>query len=156
MSQDVSKVWKEDNAQQLVEALIAISDKPTMQNFLRDVMTEKEITEISARFEAARMLTEGKKYTEIVAATKLSSRTVARISEWLQNGCNGYQAALNTVSHHGSCLTDKAGRKTWTRRTSLSCKEHQGENYGKAQHVKTCSYRVPIRQYYCGGIRPDA
>jgi len=102
MSQDVSKVWKENNAQQLVEALTAISDKPTMQNFLRDVMTEKEITEISARFEAARMLTEGKKYTEIVAATKLSSRTVARISEWLQNGCDGYQAALNTVSHHHS------------------------------------------------------
>lgn len=72
-----------------------------MQNFLRDVMTEKEIVEISARFEAARMLTEGKKYSEIIAATKLSSRTVARISEWLQNGCNGYQAALKTANHHG-------------------------------------------------------
>lgn len=72
-----------------------------MQNFLRDVMTEKEIVEISARFETARMLTEGKKYSEIIAATKLSSRTVARISEWLQNGCNGYQAALKTANHHG-------------------------------------------------------
>jgi len=102
MSQDVSKIWKDDTAQQLVEALVAISDKPTMQNFLRDVMTEKEIIEISARFEAAHMLTEGKKYTEIVAKTKLSSRTVARISEWLQNGCDGYQAAIQTVSHHHS------------------------------------------------------
>ncbi|HSW99497.1 MAG TPA: YerC/YecD family TrpR-related protein [Patescibacteria group bacterium] len=100
MSQDVNQVWKNDKAQQLAEALIAISDKPTMQNFLRDVMTENEITEISARFEAARMLTEGKKYSEIVAMTKLSSRTVARISEWLQNGCDGYQAALKTASHH--------------------------------------------------------
>lgn len=70
-----------------------------MQNFLRDVMTEKEIIEISARFEAAKMLSEGRKYTEIVTATKLSSRTVARISEWLQNGCDGYQAALKTVHH---------------------------------------------------------
>lgn len=102
MFQDVSNVWKEEYAQRLVEVLTAISDKPTMQNFLRDVMTEKEITEISARFEVARMLTEGKKYAEIVAATKLSSRTVARISEWLQNGCDGYQAALNSASHHHS------------------------------------------------------
>lgn len=102
MSQVVNKVWKDDKAQQLVEALLSITDKATMQNFLRDVMTEKEIIEISARFEAARMLTEGKKYTEIVAKTKLSSRTVARISEWLQNGCNGYQAALKTVNHHHS------------------------------------------------------
>ncbi len=99
MSQDVSTVWKDEKAQQLVEVILSISDKLTMQNFLRDVMTEKEIVEISARFEAAKMLTEGKKYTEIVAKTKLSSRTVARISEWLQNGCNGYQSALNSVHH---------------------------------------------------------
>jgi len=99
MSQDVRKVWEDEKAQQLVEALLSITDKLTMRNFLRDVMTEKEIVEISARFEAAKMLTEGKKYTEIVAKTKLSSRTIARISEWLQNGCNGYQAALNVVHH---------------------------------------------------------
>jgi TrpR-related protein YerC/YecD len=107
MLQDVSKVWKDDKAQQLVEALLSISDKSTMQNFLRDVMTEKEIIEISARFKAARMLTEGKKYTEIVAQTKLSSRTVARISEWLQNGCNGYQAALNVI-HQDHILPARA------------------------------------------------
>lgn len=104
---DVSKVWKDDKAQQLVEALVSISDRTTMQNFLRDVMTEKEIAEISARFEAARMLTEGKKYTEIVAGTKLSSRTVARISDWLQNGCNGYQAALSVI-HHDHILPARA------------------------------------------------
>lgn len=107
MSQDVSEVWKDEKAQQLVEALLSISDKSTLQNFLRDVMTEKEILEISARFQAARMLTEGKKYTEIVAATNLSSRTVARISDWLKNGCNGYQAALNTV-HHDHILPARA------------------------------------------------
>ncbi len=99
MVQIVDSVWKNSNAQQLVEALLSIREKSTMQNFLRDVMTEKEIIEISARLEAAKMLTEGKKYTEIVAKTKLSSRTVARISEWLQNGCSGYQAALKGIHH---------------------------------------------------------
>ena len=99
MTQDNSKVWNDKNAQQLVEALLSISDKLTMQNFLRDVMTEKEIVEISARLEAARMLMDGKKYTEIVEKTKLSSRTVARISEWLKNGCTGYEAALKSVHH---------------------------------------------------------
>lgn len=99
MSQNTKNIWNDEKAQQLVEALISISDKFTMQNFLRDVMTEKEISEISARLEAARMLTDGKKYTEIVAKTKLSSRTVARISDWLRNGCNGYEAALKAVHH---------------------------------------------------------
>ncbi len=102
MSQDVNNIWKDDKARQLVEAFVSISDKPAMQNFLRDVMTEKEIIEISARLEAARMLTEGKKYTEIVAKTKLSSRTIARISDWIQNGCGGYATVLNQARDHHS------------------------------------------------------
>ena len=71
-----------------------------MQNFLRDVLTEKEIIEVSARLEAAKMLRAGAKYTNIVAATKLSSRTVARISDWLQNGTGGYDAALSVIDDH--------------------------------------------------------
>lgn len=108
MSDNKTTVWRSDTARQLAEALVAIESTAEMQNFLRDVMTEKEIVEISARLEAARMLTEGKKYTEIVAKTKLSSRTVARISEWLQNGCNGYQVALKTVNHHSHILPARA------------------------------------------------
>lgn len=107
MFPNVDTVWKVKKAQHFADALIAISDTPTMQNFLRDILTEKEILEISARFEAAKLLLEGKKYTEIVAKTKLSSRTIARISEWLQNGCNGYQAALKAV-HHDHLLPARA------------------------------------------------
>lgn len=102
MSASKTTVWRSITAQQLAEALVSINSISDMQNFLRDVLTEKEILEISSRLEAARMLTEGKKYTEIVARTKLSSRTVARISDWLQNGCNGYQAALKTIDQHHS------------------------------------------------------
>lgn len=87
-------------AQQLVGVLSYINDAKTMQSFLSDVMTEKEISEVSARFEAAKMLRDGVKYTDIVAATKLSSRTVARISDWLQNGAGGYDAALELIDAH--------------------------------------------------------
>lgn len=100
MAQKIIQIWQDDIARQLAEALVSISDKNTMQNFLRDVMTEKEITEISARLEAALMLTNGKKYTEITTRTKLSSRTVARISAWLRDGSNGYQAVISTLNHH--------------------------------------------------------
>ena len=105
MSNPKATIWDNETAQQLAEALTAIADQQTMQNFLRDVMTEKEIVEISSRLEAARMLQAGEKYTTIVAQTKLSSRTVARISDWLQNGCNGYQAALKTLSIHSAHMS---------------------------------------------------
>lgn len=98
MQNQVDTVWETETAQQLAEVLVAIGDSPAMQNFLRDVMTEKEIIEISARLEAAKMLQAGKKYTEIIEKTKLSSRTIARISDWMQNGSGGYKDALATLA----------------------------------------------------------
>lgn len=93
-------IWSDKKTQQLANVLASISDASTMQSFLRDVMTAKEITEISARLEAAKMLQAGNTYTDIVAKTTLSSRTIARISDWLQNGEGGYQAALETIAIH--------------------------------------------------------
>lgn len=95
---DISyKVWTSPTARQFARTLVQIKDVKTMETFLRDVMTEKEIIEISSRLEAARMLQNGARYTEVIAKTNLSSRTIARISTWLQNGKGGYKAALN---HH--------------------------------------------------------
>lgn len=96
----MDKVWKSKDATQFARVLCEISDIKTMQNFLRDVMTEKEIIGIGARLEAAKMLSSGEKYENITSKTKLSSRTVARISEWLQNGCNGYNKAINLINNH--------------------------------------------------------
>ena len=98
-------IWEQDDTQTLARALAVMSDTNDVQNFLRDVMTEKEIIEISARLRAATMLSQGKKYSEIIVTTKLSSRTVARISDWLQNGCSGYQAALKTINIHHDHLS---------------------------------------------------
>jgi len=100
MKKDKTAVWKNQATQQLCEVLVSIDSDATMQNFLRDVMTEKEIIEISSRLEAARMLQNGDKYIDIVKKTRLSSRTVARISDWLKNGKGGYQAVLQTINTH--------------------------------------------------------
>ncbi len=104
MTKNASKNLNIDMTQQFIETLCLIDDAKTMQKFLRDVMTEKEIIEISARLEAAKMLRAGAKYTDIVAATKLSSRTVARISDWLKNGTGGYDAALQAIDAHHAHL----------------------------------------------------
>ena len=102
MQTSTTSVWETATARQFAELVAAISDIQAMQNFLRDVMTEKEIIEISSRLQAAKMLKAGKKYTEIAEKTRLSSRTVARISDWMQNGCGGYEAALTIANiHHG-------------------------------------------------------
>ncbi|QQS17285.1 TrpR YerC/YecD [Candidatus Saccharibacteria bacterium] len=89
-----------DSTRQFVDVLGAIRDEVTMQKFLRDVMTEKEIIEMSARLQAAKMLRDGATYADITTSTKLSSRTVARISDWLRNGAGGYDIALDMINAH--------------------------------------------------------
>jgi TrpR-related protein YerC/YecD len=101
MVKTINNIWGLAITRQFAEALMVIDDTKTMQNFLRDVMTESEIIDVSARLEAARMLQDGAKYTEIIKKTKLSSRTVARISEWMNDGCGGYAKVLEgTALHH--------------------------------------------------------
>jgi TrpR-related protein YerC/YecD len=93
-------IWQKEMPKQFAAALANIDSGSVMQSFLRDVMTEKEILELSARFEAAKMLSKNEKYTTVINKTRLSSRTVARISEWLKNGNGGYAKAIVLSSTH--------------------------------------------------------
>lgn len=104
MNTSRTAIWEIEQTKQLAGVLAQIDSQAVMQNFLRDILTEKEIVEISSRLEAAKMLSEGKKYLEIIDKTKLSSRTVARISDWLQNGEDGYKTALSLTNVHHAHL----------------------------------------------------
>lgn len=98
-------IWDEPMPGQLLRTLLVLESSSALERFLCDVMTEKEIREISTRLEAARLLSIGTPYTDIAIQTKLSSRTIARISDWMQNGCGGYKEAL---THHAHSLPARA------------------------------------------------
>lgn len=96
--QNEESLWQLNQPKQLLQAIDLLANSSDLPNFLRDVLTEKEILEISARFEAARLLKAGVSYEAIITQTKLSSRTVARISQWLKTGTGGYDAAFKAIS----------------------------------------------------------
>lgn len=96
---DVNDIWSEPFSADFAEKLVAINESSLMRAFLRDLMTESELREIGARLRAAQMLSEGQTYKAIVCETKLSSRTVARISDWMQRGAGGYTAVLSDIHH---------------------------------------------------------
>jgi uncharacterized protein YerC len=95
------EIWNSPSTIQFAKLLANIGDDITMRDILRDVMTESEIIEISSRLEAARLMAMGANYSKIIDATKLSSRTIARISDWVHNGTGGYKIAIETINHHG-------------------------------------------------------
>ena len=97
---NTSTVWKSPEAKRFSQVLSCIDDIALMQAFLRDVMTEKEIREVSTRLKAAALLRAGYTYDQIVKETRLSTRTVARIRDWMDNGAGGYQAILSGDHAH--------------------------------------------------------
>ncbi len=68
------------------------------RRFFRDLLTKNEIEGFAERWKAARMLSDGVPYTQIVEETGISSTTVARVSRWLRKGMGGYKLALRRSS----------------------------------------------------------
>jgi TrpR-related protein YerC/YecD len=81
----------------LLTVLVGIDDADTAFSFFEDVMTIREIREISQRLQVARMLDEGKPYTAIEKQTGASATTIARVSKALNYGSGGYRAALDLL-----------------------------------------------------------
>ena len=81
--------WYNQKTKNLFTALLALKNQKEAKQFLRDLLTESEITEFSNRWQAAQMLDANISYTQIVKSTGLSSTTIARISKWLNKGMSG-------------------------------------------------------------------
>jgi len=103
--------WKTRQNQQLVQAFLALETTPEAQQFLRDLMTESEITEFGKRLEAARLLSKQTSYAVVQKQTGLSSTTVARVSKWLTGSLGGYRLVLDRLRHYSSVATGDRGMR---------------------------------------------
>lgn len=92
--------WNNRKTKDLIEIVLALKSKKEAEMFLRDLMTEKEILEFGNRWKVAQMLFKKASYSEIQKETDLSTRTIARISKWLNDGKGGYKLALNKLHHN--------------------------------------------------------
>ncbi|MDP3880983.1 MAG: YerC/YecD family TrpR-related protein [bacterium] len=92
--------WKNKKTDALIDALLKLKTKGEARQFLRDLLTEKELIEFGNRWKAAQMLNEKIAYKEIEKETGLSSRTIARIQNWLKKGMGGYKLMLKKLNHH--------------------------------------------------------
>ena len=93
--------WNDPEIDKLLEAFLSLESKQEAKAFLRDLLTDSEISEFSKRWQVARLLTAGSSYTAIEKETGLSSTTIARISKWLQEGEGGYRLMLDKLNQAG-------------------------------------------------------
>ncbi len=92
--------WKNQKNQRLIQAFLLLKNEDEARRFLRDLMTEPEITEFGKRLKAAEMLIIQTPYLKIEKETGLSSATVARVAKWLNGSEGGYRAIINRLNHH--------------------------------------------------------
>lgn len=93
----------------LIKTVVALENVAMAKQFLRDLLTEKELEEISNRWEAAQLLDRKVSYSVIQKQTNLSSTTISRISKWLNNGKGGYKLMINKTNHHHSSTPVRKG-----------------------------------------------
>lgn len=84
----------------LLDVLVAMTDKDTLFALMEDMFTIREIRESSQRLSVAAMLDEGKSYAQIADATGASATTIARVSKCLSYGAGGYRAALEVLAQN--------------------------------------------------------
>ena len=91
------KNWDNKITKNLFGAILKLKNMGETKKFFRDLLTAEELIEFSKRWQAAQMLSKNISYEKIVKETGLSSRTVARISKWLNAGMGGYKLMIKKI-----------------------------------------------------------
>ena len=81
---------KQQRMEFLYQLLAGIQTPEDMAALLEDLCTRKEVEQMAQRLRAARLLMEGKTYTQVIEQTNISSATLSRVSRCVQYG-EGYR-----------------------------------------------------------------
>jgi len=96
-----NRIGKKEKNEDFYKAILLLKDEEECYSFFRDVCTIAELRAMEQRFEVARMLTQGKVYSEILERTGASSATISRVNRALLNGTGGYVSVLGKMKEDG-------------------------------------------------------
>ena len=81
----------------LFEAILELKNLDECDMFFEDLCTVGELRAMEQRFHVAKMLREGKVYSDIAAETGASSATISRVNRSLNYGLDGYQLVFERL-----------------------------------------------------------
>ena len=81
----------------LVETISKLKSKKEVYDFLDDLCTIKEFLDMSKRLEAAKLLSKGENYSEIISKIGISSATLSRVNKALNYGTGGYKKVIKNT-----------------------------------------------------------
>ncbi len=87
----------EDLLRDLINAFSSLKSPTEAALFVQDLLTEKEVTNLSKRLRIAKLFLEGKKYEEIEKELHASHETVAKIGAWLAQKGEGFRLVIQRL-----------------------------------------------------------
>jgi TrpR-related protein YerC/YecD len=81
----------------LFAALLGLKNKKEAEEFLTDLCTPGELSDLADRWKVARLLDKGLPYREINARTGVSTATVTRVARCLVRAHGGYRRILDRM-----------------------------------------------------------
>ena len=88
------ETWHDEQTDNLCRAFLKLKNIDEIYAFLEDIATISEIKSMSQRLEVARLLSQSKKYPEVVELTGASTATISRVKKCLDYGKGGYKSVL--------------------------------------------------------------
>ena len=85
------------NTEYLIRGILTLQTPEECLSFFEDLCTISELTEMSRRLQAAKMLSDNCVYSEIASQTGLSTATISRVNRCLKYGSDGYLTVLERL-----------------------------------------------------------
>ena len=97
--QKTGNPYQNSEVRTLLKAFLTLENEEECLSFLQDLMTIKEIQDMSQRLRVAQLLDEGKAYQQISENVSVSSATISRVSRALNYGEGGYVTVLERLKN---------------------------------------------------------
>ena len=88
---------KDEATDLLFKAILSLKNEEECYNFFEDLCTVPELKAMSQRIVVAKMLTDKKVYSDIVAKTGASTATISRVNRSLIYGSDGYETVFGRI-----------------------------------------------------------
>ena len=85
----------------LIRGILTLETPHECYRFFEDLCTPSELSEMSRRLQAAKMLKNNIPYNRIAQETGLSTATISRVNRCLKFGSDGYMTVLTRMEPRG-------------------------------------------------------
>ena len=93
----LNRKLKDEDMDILFRGILKLKTVEECYDFFEDLCTISELRAMVQRFEVARMLDDGRIYSDIVQETGASTATISRVNKCLVYGSDGYRRMLDRL-----------------------------------------------------------